>query len=309
MTLNPKIKLFLENYNMLPSPNWNSITPQEWRNRIKQGVNPKVIIKVDKVENRILPLYGRDIPIRIYTPSGDKPLPVLIYFHGGGMVTGDLEMSDSICRTIAKHAHCAVISVDYRLAPENKFPAAVEDAYDSLLWISSHAKEFNIDPTRIAVGGDSAGGTLATVASIVANERKNPNIIYQLLLYPSTGYEREVPSLQENGKGYFLTTEQSIWYQKQYLSSKEEKEHPYVSPIFYSKMAELPDAMIVTAQYDPLRDIGKAYAERLQESGVAVFYKNYEGMIHGFANFHTFVPEVQIALEECSAQLRKVFGM
>lgn len=309
MTLNPKIKLFLENFNALPSPDWNYITPQELRNRTKQNMSPKVIIKVDKVEDRILPLPGRDIPIRIYTPAGDRPFPALIYFHGGGMVTGDLEMSDSICHTIAKYAHCVVISVDYRLAPEYKFPAAVEDAYDSLLWISSHAEEFNIDPRRLAVGGDSAGGTLATVTSIMANERKKPNIIYQLLLYPSTGYEKEVLSLQENGTGYFLTKEQSAWYQKQYLSNKEEKNHPYVSPILYSNVAELPDAMIVTAQYDPLRDIGKAYAERLQENGVEVFYKNYEGMIHGFANFHTFIPEVQVALEEWSTQLRKVFSM
>lgn len=308
MTLDPQVKLILDQINAIQMPPWNQINAQVYRGIANQSVNMDIQKEeVKKVEDRTLPLEGRDIPVRVYTPDGEAPHPALIFYHGGGWVIGNLDSHDSVCRTLANKAQCVVISVDYRLAPEHKFPAAVEDAYDSLNWVAMNAEEFDIDPKRIAVGGDSAGGNLAAVASIIAKEKKSPKIVYQLLLYPSTGYEEVPDSMRENAEGYLLTVQQMNWFRDQYFSSKEELKHPYASPVLYSDLKDLPPALIMTAQYDPLRDVGKAYAEKLQDNGVIVFYKNYEGLIHGFANFHTLVDKANEALTEAAKQLRIVF--
>lgn len=309
MPVEPRIQEFLDKLNVAGRPPMSQIRPEVFRKMGAIGASPSFNVEeVYKVENTSLPLEGRDLPVRIYTPEGDGPFPVLIFYHGGGWVTGDLDSHDSICRSLTNLVPCKVISVEYRLAPEHKFPAAVDDAYDSLNWIAGHATDFTIDPSRIVVGGDSAGGNLATVACIMAKERKTPHVIYQLLLYPSTGYVEEPPSIRENGEGYLLTTEIMEWFRNHYFRTEEDANNPYVSPILYKDLSGLPSSFIATAQYDPLRDVGKAYALKLKESGVAVVYKNYEGLIHGFANFHTFVPEAQQALNECAEQLRQVFN-
>lgn len=299
MSLDPQIKLILEKFNAIQMPSWDQISPQSYREMANQGIDRGIKKeKVKEVEDRILSLEGRDLPIRVYTPDGEAPHPALVFYHGGGWVIGNLDSHDSVCRTLANKAKCVVIAVDYRLAPEHKFPAAVEDAYDALQWVAVHANEFNIDPNRIAVGGDSAGGNLAAVACIIAKERKTPNVVYQMLLYPSTGYKEVPNSMRENAEGFLLTTEQMNWFREQYFNNKEELQHPYASPVLYSDLSGLPSALIMTAQYDPLRDVGKAYADRLKESGVEVIYKNYEGLIHGFATFHTIVHAANEALEE-----------
>ncbi|WP_254634989.1 alpha/beta hydrolase [Paenibacillus sp. GbtcB18] len=247
--------------------------------------------------------------VRIYTPEGLGPWPAFVFFHGGGFVVGDLESHDSICGNLANSVHARVISVDYRLAPEHKFPAAVDDAYDALQWIASHPDEFGIDPARIAVGGDSAGGTLAAVSCIKSKEAVGPEIVYQLLCYPAAGFLEEDPaSLRENKEGYLLTVGMMEWFSKQYLNTEEEIRNPYTYPIHYKDVSGLPPAMIVTAQYDPLRDSGKAYADKLIRAGVEVTYKNYETLIHGFANFHKFVPAAQEALDGMASQLRLALG-
>jgi acetyl esterase len=309
MPLDPQFEKMLQRMNSMPGFSMDSLTPQALRSMMNQGANfPRKVEKVKKVEDRILPLEGREIPIRVYTPEGEAPYPALVYYHGGGFVIGDLNISDSICRNLANAAGCVVISVDYRLAPEHKFPAAVEDAYDSVQWIASHAEEFDIDPNRIAVGGDSAGANLSTVACIIAKERNTPHIVYQLLIYPGTGYEgEEPPSMRENAKGYLLSVDMLKWFHKHYLPDGQER-NPYAYPILYSDVSGLPPAMIVTAEYDPLRDQGKAYADKLQKNGVEVLYKNEEGLIHGFANYHMFVKKAQESLDEMAAQLRRVFA-
>jgi len=311
MGLDPKLKEILDQLNAMPIPPLDMIPPELFRQVSKQGANPKAPIEAVKEEiNKTIPLEGRDIPVRVYTPlEGEAPYPALVFYHGGGWVIGDLDSYDSICRHIANLAQCKVISVDYRLAPEHKFPAAVNDAYDTFEWVVQHARELELDPTRLAIGGDSAGGNLAAVTAIREKENAQHNISFQWLLYPSTGYKNEeAPSLTENAEGYFLTREMMDWFRKHYLEKEEDILLPYASPIFFNDFKGLPPALIVTAQFDPLRDIGKAYADELEGAGVSVRYKNYEGLIHGFMNFHTDVPAAQTAFVESIAVLADHFG-
>ncbi|SES67976.1 acetyl esterase [Salinibacillus kushneri] len=311
MTVVPSIQAFLDQLKSLPKMDMDQITPEQYRAKekemlaIDQGGE-----SVKKVENRVLHLEGRDIPVRVYIPNeGEDPYPCLVYYHGGGWVIGDLDSHDSICRLLANRAKCVVVSVHYRRAPEHKFPAAVDDAYDSLVEVVNNGSELNIDVNRIAVGGDSAGGNLATVTCMKAYEQGTPNIIHQFLLYPSIGFKGDTPppSLVENADGYFLTLEMMQWFSKQYFNDPEERNQPYASPIFFEKLGKLPPATLLTAQYDPLRDEGKAFADELKANGVDVFYKNYEGLIHGFGNFIGFSPESEQALREGAEQLKKVF--
>lgn len=310
MPVNPRIQFFLDKLKEMPQPPLDQITPEAYRAQdagalaFQQETEP-----VHKVEDRVLHLEGRDIPVRVYTPEGEGLHSALVYYHGGGWVIGNLDSHDPVCRSLANSANCVVISVDYRLAPEHKFPAAVNDAYDALQWIALHAEEFNIDVNRMAVGGDSAGGNLAAVACIMAKEQQAPNIVHQLLIYPSTGYEQEPPSMRENAEGYLLTADMMNWFRKHYFNDEKEMLDPYASPILYSDLSDLPPATILTAQYDPLRDVGKAYADKLQDHGVKVYYKNYDGLIHGFANFIAFVPEALEALQEGAGELRKAFKL
>ncbi|MGI2329084.1 alpha/beta hydrolase [Planococcus sp. YIM B11945] len=307
MPVNPKIQFFLDQLNTMPAIPMDQITPEAMRNSEASQLSAQPKEPVEKVEDKTIALAGRTIPIRVYTPKGDAPFPALVFYHGGGWVLGSIESHDAICRELANLASCVVISVEYRLAPEHKFPAAVEDAYESLEWVASHAAELGIDHERIAVGGDSAGGNLATVASLIASERQGPNVVHQLLLYPSTGPAAGYPSMAENAKGYLLTGDMMSWFQTQYLQSNEDRVHPYLSPILSDNLEGLPPATILTAQYDPLRDVGIAYAEKLKAEGVAVFHKNYDDLIHGFANFSGFVPEARQAVADGAEELKKAF--
>lgn len=307
MPVNPKIQFFLEQMNTMPV-SFDQITPEAMRNSENSALMALQKEPVEKVEDRPIPLDGRDIPIRIYTPAGNAPFPALVFYHGGGWVLGSIESHDAICRELANLASCVVVSVEYRLAPEHKFPAAVEDAYESLEWIVDHAAELGIDADRIAVGGDSAGGNLATVTCLIAKERSGPRLVHQLLLYPSTGPAAGTPSMSENAQGYLLTQDMMGWFQSHYLNGPEDRNHPYLSPILSDELEGLPPATILTAQYDPLRDVGAAYAQKLQAHGVEVYYKNYEDLIHGFANFSSFVPEARLAVAEGAQELKKAFS-
>lgn len=262
---------------------------------------------VHAVEDRLIPLSGRTIPIRIYR-TGHTIAPVLVYYHGGGYVTGSLDTHDAICRTIANEANCTVISVGYRLAPEHKFPTAVYDSYEALVWIADHAAELDIDAERIAVGGDSAGGALATVSALMAIEHGGPSVMHQLLFYPVTGTEENLPlSLIEYANGYLLDEALIRWFQHQYFHDDSELTHPYASPIFSERLAELPPTTLLTAEYDPLRDLGRAYANKLISLGVPVTYHNYGGLIHGFVNYYTYVPEARRAVKEAAHSLEHAF--
>src|SRR6185295_2919525 len=220
-----------------------------------------------------------------YRPEAKETLPVLIYFHGGGFVICSLDTHDGECRRLANASGCAVISVDYRLAPENKYPAAAEDAYAATEYIAEHAAEFGIDPQRIAVAGDSAGGNLATVVATLARDRGGPLLKFQLLIYPLVDFADNSPSMQEYAKDYFLTRESMDWFTDCYLPNRAAARQPSASPKNAEDVRGLPPAMILTAEFDPLRDQGEAYARKLKSAGVPVELKRYDGMIHAFFSF------------------------
>ena len=264
---------------------------------------------VGKIEDREIPGQEGKIPVRIYTPEGKGPFPVLVFFHGGGWVIGNIESHDTTCRVLTNAAGCVTVSVDYRLAPEHKFPAAPEDCYTATKWVADNATTFNGDPTRIAVGGDSAGGNLAAVVPLMARDRGGPNLVYQLLIYPATDYYLPgTPSIQENGDGYLLTRDDMIWFLGHYLSSEADIKHPYAFPLQAKELSGLPPAMVITAEFDPLRDEGEMYAVQLKQAGVVVTATRYHGTIHGFVSLAGMIDQGKKALADAAAGLRSAFG-
>ena len=258
-----------------------------------------------RVDDRTIPGPGGDLPVRVYASEADGIRPALIYFHGGGWVLCNLETHDAVCRALAKESGCVVVSVDYRLAPEHKFPAAVEDAYAATAWIAANAATLGIDAQRIAVGGDSAGGNLATVAAMRCRDAGGPALAAQLLLYPVTDLSSfDTASYREMAEGYFLTRDSMQWFSLQYLGSAELGSHPEASPLLASRFAGLPPALIVTAEFDPLRDEGEAYGARLREAGVPVTITRYPGMIHGFVSMRGAVAGGREAIREAAGFLR-----
>jgi acetyl esterase len=263
---------------------------------------------VARVEDRTVPGPDGAIQVRLYHPDPSRPLPALIYFHGGGFVLCNLETHDRECRALANAAGCAVIAVEYRLAPEHRFPAAPEDGYAATHHVAAHPGEFGIDATRLAVGGDSAGGTLATVVALMARDRGGPPLVFQLLVYPQTDMtlEDDSASMREFGRNHFLTLEAMQWFREQYFARPEDARHPYASPLL-ADVTELPPATIMTAECDPLRDQGEAYARKLEAAGVHVELRRYPGAIHLFFNLGGIVDAGRTALADAAAALRRAF--
>lgn len=246
-------------------------------------VRPRV--PVAQVSDRLIPGSGGEIPIRIYTPDGDGPFPVIVFFHGGGFSIGSITSHENITRSIARATSCVVISVEYRLAPEHPFPAGFDDAYAAVEWVAENSGEFNGDGTRLAVAGDSAGGNLAAAVSIKARDEEGPAISLQILLYaPATFADTDFES-RHNFSGYVLTEESGAKILGYYLPNKDDVTNPYVSPLLAKSHSGLPPAYIMTAGFDPLLDDGRKYAERLDNAGVPVTYHNFESMLHGFLSF------------------------
>jgi acetyl esterase len=237
---------------------------------------------VAHVEDRKIPGPAGEIPVRIYNPEGPDPKPVLVWYHGGGWVIGDLEGADFGCRMMANAAGCVVVSIDYRLAPEHKFPAAADDCFAATKWVAENAASFGGDPARLAVGGDSAGGNLAAVVSQMAKAGGGPAISFQLLVYPVTDFGYHTQSYRDNAKGYLLTMESMEWFWNHYLNTTADGENPKASPLRAPDLSGLPRALVITAEFDPLRDEGEAYAGRLMEAGVPTSAVRFNGMIHGF---------------------------
>ena len=240
-----------------------------------------------------------NIPVRIYKPSAAINLPVIVYFHGGGFVFGGLNSHADVCKELCQRTEAIVVSVDYRLAPEHKFPAAVNDAFTAVHWVAQKAETFGGDSARIAVAGDSAGANLAAVTAIRCRDENGPELCFQLLVYPCIHVGGSYPSREENAEGYFLTSEGLAWLYEQYLANSTDGENPLVSPMLSSSLANLPPAMIITAEYDPLRDEGEAFAQRLADAGTRVICKRFDGAIHGFFGASTAIGEcaVQQAVE------------
>lgn len=309
MPLDPQARMLLDKFAALDAPPLHEMTVEEARQaNVKLFVTRHEPPAVGAVENRVIPgpAGAGDIPIRIYTPNGEGPFPVLVYFHGGGWVVGNLETHDSQCRALTNGASCVVVSVDYRLAPEHKFPAGVEDCDAATQWVADNAASLHGDPARIAVGGDSAGGTLAAVVALRSRDRGAPYLAFQLLIYPATELHYHTLSHQENAEGYLLTRDAMMWFKEQYLRSDADTTHPDASPLLAPSLDDVPPAFIMTAEFDPLRDEGEAYANRLQEAGVPVILRRYDGMIHGFFNLGHVLDQGRQAIDDCVTELRRV---
>ncbi len=283
MALHPEAKAFLKQREALGVKSANELSVEQARaqaNRVALTTGPGE--PVAHVEDRSVPGPNGEIPLRIYRPQGPGPWPVLVYYHGGGWVVGNLETADLFCRTMANAARCAVASVNYRHSPEYKFPIPAEDAYAAVQWLAGHAAAIQVDAARIIVSGTSAGGNLAAVVAQMARDRGGPSLIYQLLIVPVIDYNFERASYRENAEGYGLTAVAMRWYWTHYLRHETDGYHPYASPVRAESLRGLPPAFVVTAEHDPLRDEGEAYAARLLAEGVPVTRKRYDGMIHGF---------------------------
>ncbi|WP_207588917.1 alpha/beta hydrolase fold domain-containing protein [Halomontanus rarus] len=247
-----------------------------------QNRNPP---SVGATVDRTLPGPAGELDARLYLPDADGPFPTTVFFHGGGFVLGSIETHDWFCRHLTRESGCAVLSVDYRLAPEHPFPAAVEDAYAAVEWAAANPDAV-YGTGDIAVAGDSAGGNLAAVAALVAAERDGPEIIYQTLLYPAVGIERDQQSVREH-TGIVLSEADMEWFDRCYYRSEIHKRNPYADPTNAADVSEVAPATVVTAGFDPLRDGGKMYAEQLVRNGVPTRYENYDSMVHGFMTLRT----------------------
>ena len=307
MAIDPQAKFLLEQMKAAGAPPTYTLTPEEARQSLTIGPLAGAPEEVAKVENRTISGFADDIRLRIYTPHGHGPFPVLIYFHGGGWVIGDLDTVDVPCRMLANRANCVVVSVDYSLAPEHKFPTAAEDAYLATEWVVENAKSIQGDSARVAVCGDSAGGNLAAVVTLMSRDRNGPPLLCQILVYPVTHHAYDTDSYRENAEGYFLTKEGMIWFWNHYLRDEQDGKNPYASPLLAEDFSNLPPALVITAGYDPLRDEGEAYAARLKEAEVQVEVTRYDGMIHGFFWMPHALEQGRKAIEQVANALKQVF--
>jgi acetyl esterase len=262
---------------------------------------------VAKVENRTVPGPGGPVPIRIYHPEGSGPFPVTIFYHGGGWVIGSIDSHDPLCRKLTNAIGCVTVSVEYRLAPEAKFPAAAEDCYAATLWTSENATALGCDPKRLAVCGDSAGGNLAAVVPLIAKDRGKPPIAYQVLMYPCTDGSLETGSMRELAEGYFLTHAAMVWFWNHYVRDHTDRKNPYAAPIHAPDLRGLPPALVITAEFDPLRDEGEAYAAKLRAAGVPVTCTRYDGTIHGFVSMADNLDKGKEAIKQVVSALKAAF--
>ena len=246
------------------------------------------------------------MPVRLYRPPSPAagPLPLLVWFHGGGWVIGDLTSADPTARDLCVQSGALVASVDYPLAPEHPFPAPPEACFEVTRWLAGHAADLGADPRRLAVGGDSAGANLAAVTAVVARDRGGPDLAFQLLVYPVTDCLGSYPSVKVNGEGYLLTNSAMIWFGQHYLPEGTDPKDPLASPIYTSDLADLPSALVITAEFDPLRDEGEAYGKRLEQAGVPVTTSRYDGMVHGFFSMTGVLDAGRHAMAEAAAAVQ-----
>ena len=305
MALDPALKALLDAMAASGAPALDALPPVEARVMFDNMPLPRREIAVASVENRKIPGPAGEIPVRIYRPEGAGLKPVLVYFHGGGWVIGSLDSYDATCRELCVGAGCVVVSIDYRLAPEQRYPAAVDDCYASARWVAANAASLGVDPRRLAVGGDSAGGNLSAAVSLMARDKGGPAICFQLLVYPVTDADFTTGSYVQNAEGYLLTATSMKWFWGHYAPSEAQRREAYASPLRAADLSGLPPAWVCTAEFDPLRDEGEAYAKRLQKAGVSTALTRYEGLIHGFISMGLVAPKAQLAVDEAVAALKK----
>jgi acetyl esterase len=313
MALDPDNQRVLDLIEAAARPPIYTFSPQQAREvyRLSRGPFQPELPRVDEVRSGVAPGPAGEIPLRCYRGYGtaEGKLPVLVFYHGGGYVIGDLDTHDYVCRKIANTAHCAVISVDYRLAPEHKFPAAIDDAAAALRWIVNQAEEFQIDTTRVAVGGDSAGGNLAANVAHMARDGTVPQIVFQLLLYPGTDMSMSQPAYQRDFGKFPLSIEACRYFLGHYLRDEGDKVDRRASPLLASDFKGLAPALVLTVGYDPLVDEGQAYAKKMDASGVSVTLIHMNDQMHGFLTMGKIVRAADTALEISAAALRRGFAL
>jgi acetyl esterase len=310
MALDPQARAVIDLVIKSGRPAYNTLSPKDARQLFRETrpASTPTPPEIGAVNDLLADGPAGPVPVRVYRPVGaapGAPLPALVYFHGGGWVIGDLETHDVLCRQITAEAGLEVVAVDYRLAPEHKFPAAVDDAWAATRWVAANAGRLGVDPRRIAVGGDSAGGNLAAVVALLARDAGAPAIAYQVLLYPVTDGRTDTASYRDCADGYLLTRDGMRWFFDHYLKSPADAADWRVSPLRAGSLAGLPPALVVTAGFDPLRDEGDAYAARLREAGVRVDHVCYGGMIHGFAPMGRLIDSGNRAVSHIAASLRE----
>jgi acetyl esterase len=310
MPLDPQAAAVLALVRHAGSPEYWQMTPQQardWHNR-KAGILDIKPARVHRTADRVVPGPAGPIPVRIFTPRpASNLLPVLVWLHGGGHVVGSLDSYDALCRQLALEADCIVVSVDYRLAPEHKFPAGVEDGFAALTWVGHHVEELGGDPTRIAIGGDSAGGNLAAICAILARDADAPNLVFQLLVYPRTAAWEDSASHYEFAEGHLLTRKTILWFHNHVLNSDADREDWRWAPLLCPDLSRLPSTLVIVAECDPIRDDGITYARRLREAGNAVELSVYAGMIHPFFSMGGAIDAGRRAMRHAAGALKRAF--
>jgi len=311
MTLDPQVEYVLGLVEKAGYPEFWQLSAQGARELFDQTA-PVLDAKFEEVarfEQLRVPGPAGEIRVNLYAPrpKAEGPLPLLVYFHGGGFVVGSLESYDKLCRALANRIGCLVASVDYRLAPEHKFPAAPDDCLAALRWLSGHAAEIGANPARIAVGGDSAGGNLAAVTALQARDA-GLRLVFQLLVYPCAGARQDEPSHHAFAEKLLLTRKNVLWFYDQYVGAESDRDDWRLAPLLAPDLAGLPPALVIVAGHDPLRDEGIAYAERLKAAGVPVEFTNYEGMVHGFFSLSGAIDGGKQAIAQSAAALRRAFA-
>ncbi len=311
--LHPRAKSLLDLIDKGTVPATHTLTPSEARafylerRALTQPATPDVAL----VRELSAELPEGSVPLRLYRPLGSDAaalLPVLVYFHGGGWTMGDLDTHDVLCRELANGSGCAVVSIDYRLGPEHRFPAAVVDCFGATRWVSDHAASLGLDAQRLAVGGDSAGGNLAAVVAIAARDAARLPIRFQLLIYPATDMRRGAPSHETNGQGYLLTRDTLAYFHDHYIDDVAHDLDWRASPLLHTDLRKLPPALVITAGYDPLRDEGLAYSQRLSEAGNRATHICFERQIHGFITMGRVIDEANDAVAICAAAVRRALS-
>ncbi len=308
--LDPQAKAVIELVIKSGRPPYHQLSPKDAR-QLFRDTRPASTPPAPEI-GEVKDLRADRITVRLYRPegvSGSTALPALIFFHGGGWVIGDLETHDVLCRQLTAGAGISVVNVDYRLAPEHKFPAALDDAWAATRWVAAHAADLGVDPARLAVGGDSAGGNLAAVVALLARDHGGPSLALQVLTYPVTDVAAESPSYDEFADGFMLTRESMRWFIAHYLPDRHDAHDWRLSPLRAPSLAGVAPALVVTAGFDPLRDEGEAYARRLRDAGVRVDTICYGGMIHGFVPMGRLIETGNRAVAHAAASLRQVFGI
>lgn len=295
-----------------------TLSPEEARKQPSPADAVKKVLKEERkstdpepgvtVTDMTIPGPVGEIPIHLYKPQGSGPFPVMLYFHGGGFVIADTKTYDASPRALAKGANAIMVAVDYHRAPEHKFPAAANDAYAAYTWVLIHAKEINGDPKRVAVGGESAGGNLATVVSMMARDNQVALPVHELLVYPVVDNDFNTPSYQRNADAKPLNKAMMQWFFSHYDGKAEDGNNPYVVPLKAKSLKGMPPATVIAAEIDPLLSEGKSYADRLKKDGVKVTYKEYAGVTHEFFGMGAVVPEAKEAEDLASDELKKAFA-